>query len=431
MSNVVHLPRPQKDRSQAPPIALYFRVGRDQHKDMLDLLAQGEKGFFGLVIEARYAHRHRELRTEALHKGLDVVLDPNTHAMATIGGHTTGTAELPWGLSRPNRADDFSGVDGQTRAKQIVEFARANRFTQLLGPTHLLSSANDIWLRRDIEMMRWVHDELRRADLRIPLIYPLALPFQILRDPVQRQAIISAISDAPSDAIWLRVENFGQDATGEKVAAYIAACEDFRVLDRPLVADHVSGLPGLALLAFGSVGGLAHGVTFFESFKPSAWRRPKPDTEQGGGTSTRIYFAGLDMLMKAKDARAFLDSSTRVKSHFGCRNTHCCPRGPKDQLENPTRHYVHTRSEQVLQMASTPADLRIGRYLDDHVRLVSDGIAAVSGFGPINAKLKKAVEKKQKTISRFRQAMAHLAKSHGLREPMESPLSRSAREQKK
>ena len=146
----------------------------------------------------------------------------------------------------------------------IAEFAHKNGFTQLLGPTHLLSSANDAWLRRDIEMMKIVRDELRRLHSNISLIYPLALPIQLLRDPVQREVIVSAISEAPCDAIWLRIENFGQYATGDKVASYIAACEDFRALGKPLVADCVSGLPGLGLLAFGAVGGLAHGITLFE-----------------------------------------------------------------------------------------------------------------------------------------------------------------------
>lgn len=428
MSNVVHLPRPQTDREPVPPLGLYFRVGRDQHKDVLDLLAQGEKSFFGLIIEARYGTRHRELRTEALRRGLDVILDPGTHAMATVGGHTSGLAQLPWGIERPHRADDFAGAAGRERARQIVEHALSNNFTQLLGPTHLLSSANDIWLRRDIEMMGWVRTELDRTNAKFPLVYPLALPMQILRDAIQRQAIIAALADAPMDAVWLRVENFGQDATGEKVAAYIAACADFRALGVPIVSDFAGGLPGLGLLAFGAVGGLAHGITLFEGFKASAWRRPRPESDQHGGVTTRVYIPQLDMLMKVADARAFLESSTRVRSHFGCRNTHCCPGGVRDQLGNPARHYVHTRSDQVQRMTSVPMDLRIDHYLDEHVRRVSDDVAAVSRLPSIDPEIRDAIAKKNKTAGRFRQAMSHLAQTHALGEPVAPPLSREARE---
>lgn len=430
MGNIVHLPRPARDRDPATPFGLYFRVGRDQHRDLMDALAQGEKEFFGIVIEARYAQRHRELKIEALKQGLDVILDPNTHAMATIGGYTPSVGSLPWGVPRPHRTDDFSGSEGRNRARQIAEFAYTNSFTQLLGPTHLLSSANDAWIRRDIEMMSWVREELAKLGSAMPLIYPLALPIQILRDPVQREVIVEAVGSADSDAIWLKIENFGQDATGEKVAAYVAACEDFRALGKPLVADCVGGLPGLGLLAFGAVGGIAQGVTLFESFKPSGWRRPRPDTDQSGGVSTRVYVPQLDMLLKPKVARAFLESSPRVKSHFGCRNTHCCPGGVKDQLENPTRHYVHTRSDQISRMAQTPPNLRVNHYLDDYVRPISDDIAAVGRLS-LNSELKKAIAKKQKTVGRFRKAMAHLAKTHQMREPLAPPLSRLARENKK
>src|ERR1041385_3446454 len=104
MTNVIRLPRPKQDQSPVNPLGLYFRVGRDQHRDVLDLLAQGETSFFGLVIEARYADRHRELHTEALKKGLDVVLDPGTHAMATVGGHSPSAALLPWGSAQPHNS---------------------------------------------------------------------------------------------------------------------------------------------------------------------------------------------------------------------------------------------------------------------------------------------------------------------------------------
>ena len=48
---------------------------------------------------------------------------------------------------------------------------------------------------------------------------------------------------------------------GEKAAAYIEACRDFHKQGIPVIGDHVGGLPGLAALAFGAVGGIAHGVT--------------------------------------------------------------------------------------------------------------------------------------------------------------------------
>ena len=246
-SNVVHLPRPAELRTPSRRLGLYFRVARDQHKDILDLLAEREAGFHGLVIDAVYSDRHRELRGEALKRGVDVILDPKTQAMATPGGHTETLAKLPWALERPHRPSDFAGPAGIERVRGIAEWTVDGGYTQVLGPTHLLQSANDPWLRHDIEMMGALRIALDGAARDKLLIYPLTISMQMLRDAAQRRAIVSAIGDAPCDAIWLRVENFGSDATGEKTAAYIEACADFRRTGVPIIADHAGGLPGLGL----------------------------------------------------------------------------------------------------------------------------------------------------------------------------------------
>lgn len=163
------------------------------------------------------------------------------------------------------------------RAAQIVEAAGRNGFTQILGPTHLRNSSNDPWLRRDIVMMNWTAEEIARTGAALDLIYPLAVPMTVLRNTAERRAIIAAIADAPCGTVWLKVENFGDDTTGEKVAAYIEACRDFHQRGLPLIGDHVGGLPGLGALAFGAVGGIAHGVTIHQNFKASSWGRPRQE----------------------------------------------------------------------------------------------------------------------------------------------------------
>lgn len=425
----MHLPRPSHERPSHQLPGLYFRVGRNQHRDLLDVLGEGERGFFGIIIDAHYAdRRHRELRLEALRCGFDVILDPKSHAMALPGSHTGSLAELPWGLDRHHTAADFEGADGRMRAELVVQFALEHNFTQLHGLTHLLTSANDRWLRRDIETIGWTRDALGQAGSSMPLIYPLALPLHVLRDPLERQAIIGALEDAPFDALWLRVENFGSDASGEKTAAYIQACREFHTLDRRLIADHVGGLPGLGLLAFSAVGGLSHGITLLETFKASHWRRP-PTGQNGGSWPTRIYIPRLDMLMKREQAEAFLNSSTRTRSRFGCRDTHCCPGGISDMLDRPARHFVHQRSEEIARIGRTPASLKVATYLDQFVRSTSDNVAAASGLGAITDETRERMRKKQAVISRYRDAMTHLAEVDSISSAAEPPLPRSAREE--
>jgi hypothetical protein len=384
-------------------------VGRNDHKEMIDLLADGERGISGFVIDAsNAARRHRELSTEARRRGLQVVLDPKTQPMATLGGHTRTLAGIPWGFETHHQHEDFDGEDGRTLCELIAEFAIEHEFTHVLGPTHLLQGPNDAWLRRDIVSMGHVRNALGRQGADKALIYPLALPMEVMRDPAQRRAIIAAISDAPMDALWLKVENFGSDASGDKTAAYVEASRDFQELGVPLIADHVGGLPGNGLLAFGSVRGIVHGVTLFEGFRASHWRRSTVD-ENGRTPATRVYLPQLDVLLDRGIAEQFLRVSTRVRSQFACRDTSCCPRGLQDMLGRPARHYVHQRSREIRQLSEVPPSLRASFYVEEFVRRVSDSVAAVASLSGIDTQLLERFGRKQRTLSRFRTAMAHLA----------------------
>jgi hypothetical protein len=416
-ANVIHLPRPRDVRPQEEGLGLFVRVARNDHKEILDLIATGERGIFGFVIEAQHVKRHADLIAEAQKSGFDLILDPKTQAMGFPGGHTDSLATLPWGLTRHHRLTDFDGTAGRHRAVQMVEVARESGFTQLLGPTHLLSGPNDPWLRRDIATMRWAYEEIARGGGGIELIYSLALPIDVLRREGERNAMISAIAEAPCDAIWLKIENFGDDASGEKTAAYIAACRDFHTRGVPVIGDHLGGLPGLGALAFGAVGAIAHGVTMLQSFKAAGWRRPQ--IPGNGGRPRRVYIPQLDMLLKRDAAKALLDSSPRVRALCGCRDTHCCPQGPRDMIGRPARHALYQRAREVEGLGATPESLRVPQYLDERVRRVSDDVAAIAALANRIEPLRESLLKKQAEIGRFRQVMVHLA---GVARPESSAL---------
>lgn len=57
--NVIRLPRPRAQRPAPEGLGFYVRAGRNGHIALLDLLATGEDGIFGLVIEAQHVERHR------------------------------------------------------------------------------------------------------------------------------------------------------------------------------------------------------------------------------------------------------------------------------------------------------------------------------------------------------------------------------------
>ncbi len=119
--NVIHLPRARDARPELQGLGFFVRVGRNDHKEMLDLIATGERGIFGFVIEAQNVQRHADLVAEARKANYDVVLDPKTQPMGFPGSHTYALAALPWGLDRHHRLTRFrwncrtraSGSDGR------------------------------------------------------------------------------------------------------------------------------------------------------------------------------------------------------------------------------------------------------------------------------------------------------------------------------
>lgn len=424
MSNVIPLsPR----RPTSPGLGLYVRAAHNDHLVLQNLLSTGEEGLFGFVIDAHYVGRHKELIIEARQRGLDVILDPKTLQMGFHGAITDAMSALPWGVTRPHNVADFDGNAGRSRAAQIVEAAVTGGFTQLLGPTHLLNGPNDQWLRRDIDMMGHTAAEIDRHGKKkeLDLIYPLVIPMAVLRTRAERRAIIEAMADAPCAAVWLTAENFGNDATGDKLEAYIEACRDFHERGLPLVGDHVGGLPGLGALAFGAVGGIAHGVTIHQSFRASHWRR-LPVEGHGFGQSWRVYIPRLDLLLKSNIAKMFFDASPRVKALCGCRDTHCCPHGIRDMLGEPARHAIYQRAREIERLSAVPPSIRAGHYLEC-VRKVSDDVAQMAVFPLGDDALAKKLRHKQRNMSRFRRTVAHLAENGDPASVAVAPRRRHAR----
>lgn len=429
-NNVVQLPRSRTQRPQAEGLGLYIRVGRNDHRELLHILASGERSIFGFVIEARYAVRHKDLIAEAKKLDIDVILDPMTQQLALPGGHNDRIATLPWACEGVHKLSDFDGDEGRLRVEALVQFAIDHGFTQVMTPSHLLSGPNDPWLRRDIESSRWAAALVRTKKADLGLVYSLSVPIGVLRRADERAAIVSSLGDAVLDALWLKIDNFGDDASGEKTASYIEGCREFHSLDVPVVADNVGGLPGMAALAFGAVGGIAHGLTFNQSFSGSRWRRPARESapEKSPMAPTwRVYLSSLDMLLKKADAEAFLAISPRVRAKHACKDTNCCPRGPSDMTSRAARHALHQRAREVDWLSSTPQAVRANRYVEERVRPVSDDVAGAAALAGLSPTLQKALAKKQMATSRFRQVMGHLVTTAATTTVAMPPRRRSAR----
>lgn len=420
--------QPRLLRPAPDPNALYFRVGSDDYKDFLHLLAGGTANCFGAVFDPTLVKSHEELRHQILNHRLDAILDPRTHQSATPGGYSKTLGKLPWGIvGRPHIPNDFQGAQGQRRLRALADFTLKYAYTQLLSPTHIIGSADDEWLEIDLQSTRELRNVLdRNKGARIPLVYPLTVSYRAFRDTGQRERIVRRLQDVPAAQLWLRIEGFGSGSTAAAVRNFIEGVEDFRELDIPIVADYVGGLTGLALVSFGAVGGLAHGVTLFERFESSHWK--KDATGSGFRAHPRVYLPKFDLHLKSKEAKTLFEATPRAKAVFGCRDTNCCPRGITDMLKSPGAHFMFQRMEQFSELSRVPERIRPQHFLDQILRPVADDVLSAANFNWIDESFKKRLSEKRKRLDSLLKVLGRHVRENRPRRPLILPETRVVRD---
>jgi hypothetical protein len=421
----------QPVRAVPDPLALWLRPSRVDHKGMLDMIASGDVACFGAVFDPVLSSIHAELREQMLKHRLDAVLDPKTQPAATLGGYTPALGALPWGLQRPHALSDFEGVSGRRLIAALGDFILDKGFTQVIAPTHVLTAGDDPWLAVDIASTRRLREYLdRKGGGTIPIIYSLAVSYATFRNREQRRLLLQALRSIPVSEFWLKVDGFGAAATPTGVRTYIEAASNFHELGVPVVADHVGGVVGLSLMAFGAVGGIGHGVTLGERFDAAAWRRPSSDG--GFGAHHRVYLPAIDLMLKPKEAEALVGMSARTRALFGCNDTRCCPRGVRDMLENPGRHFLYQRMKQITTLGLIPEQLRPQRFLDQHVRSASDRAITAATINWQNDEMgeimAEKMQKNRKRLDALRVALGNHAEKNLSRSFAQLPQTRAARE---
>jgi hypothetical protein len=333
---------------------------------------------------------------------------------------------LPWGEERPHQLADFLGVSGRRRANEVAQFAIANGFTQVLSPTHVITSSQDPWFDADLANAAHLRNALDKANgAGIDILYLLAVPYALFRDEHERSNLIQALRGVPCKAVWLQIDGLGSHATAAAVRHYIAAASDFKALGVPVIADGIGGIAGLAVAGFGAVGGLAHGVTFGERADHSSWKRPR--TSNPFGRPRRVYLKDLDLMFDPADAEAIVRSSTRASAGLGCRDTHCCPRGLRDMVESPARHFLLQRMSQLSQMSQLPPNLRPAEFIEKFVRPASDALLAASNWSLPSPEIAQRVVRQRRRMDALRLALLHDVESARIRSIV-LPMARRQRD---
>jgi hypothetical protein len=281
---------------------------------------------------------------------------------------------------------------------RVADFAAAGKHKAVLAPTHLLDTVTSPWLAKDASLTRLLRTALDARGLQaVKIYYPLIIRSSSLRSHELRVSLANALGRLPIDALWLRAHPFGTSTSGPlALKRYMEICRDLHTTGVPLVAEH-SGTVGVALLAFGCVGGIESGITISERVNFDGYLQLPDPNNKPFARPARVYLHDLGAFLEPKDADAFFEQRG-MKSAHGCRDTDCCPRGWKDMTSNARPHFVLQRAREVAGLSNMPWTLRAGRYMETFLRPATDRAVKAAELEPKLATARKRLEQWRGTL---------------------------------
>lgn len=355
-TKILPFPLPQSVRS---PIGHFIRIG-EAHKKLADLHASGRLPATRVVVEASRFRHQKELISELQGDGAEIVLDTEVAELAALGKISSHSRQAPWaaiaqgGLLGP----EFFSVDSAHDViGRIARFAVENHVNAVLAPTHHLEDPKcSDWLQIDIRACSALRDALdREGGKHIALDYPVIVSNVRLNEGAFRGEFLEMIADAPVRQIWVRASGLGTDAGPLTLKRYISSMAALHNLGKPVIADQLGGLPGLAAVAFGAISGFAHGIGERERFFSGDWfRAPLPRKDDDGfGRPARIIVPGLGKSFTRNELE-LLAAAKGAHRLVVCGDRHCCPHGLRDMLDDPRRHAAYQVFESINSMENVP-----------------------------------------------------------------------------
>lgn len=272
-----------------------------------------------------------------------------------------------------------------------------------MSPTHYLADDRADWLRVDLEACEALRRALdREGGEQIVIDYPVILTSRQLRESAFRRRLLTELRNLPFDYLWLRVAGFGMDATGAGMSRYIDAVRQFHDLDKPIIADQLGGLAGLAASAFGAVSGFAHGIESKQRLDAGDWFKRNPGG--GGGRPKKMYVTGLDRWMEITEARRMFDDARTARQIFGCSDLTCC--GDIDKmLGNPEAHFMVQRQRAVEALSNMPESVRVEGFLHEQLEQRVKDSQRAARLKRLGDETRKKVTEAAKRLERFNDAL--------------------------
>jgi hypothetical protein len=369
-------------RRVSPPLAGYFRVGHRDAALVTKLLEQGLPTGAGVIVDPAAQARTADLRGAAVENGVEVILDPKSVELSTVGGMASSTvATLPWAHAEPHTPNSLADRNGEALSASVAASAIGQRVTGVLAPTHFID-ADPGWLDVDVALTSHLRSALDENGAGSTVIYyPLVASLRALNETRTRTRVFSKlaglIAERQIDGVFLRIQGFGTTKAGPRnLRTYLNTARQLHDLGVPLVGERTGGV-GVALAAFGAVGGIESSITYGESY--DARRLNKPPSGKGFVPAPRVYLKDAMALVSKQEASTIL--SRRGFARLGCQQA-CCGRDRQAILDDPRRHFLVTRSQELTQLSTTPDADRAEQYLTTALMPARDNAAQLARFLP-------------------------------------------------
>lgn len=382
------LPFPKPTVAPTSSIGAYVWLG-EAHRKLADLHAANHFRAKRIVVEASRIRHQRELISAVRDAGGEVVLDPEVAELAAAGRFNGKARRAPWALPEGEGTlgpDHFLAGAKTDVIGQIARLAVAEGVTAVLAPTHHLGDpAYANWLSVDAMSTLALRQALdREGGTSIAIDYALIIPGPMLNDAARRGSVMAALTDLPFDNLWVRTAGFGADAGPLQMLRFFTALSGLHNLGKPIIADHVGGLPALAALAFGVASGIALGVGERERLATPDWHKvPEPRSEDDvmfrrsvrvavPGLGRSLTRAELDVLASAKNGR-------RV---CGCADRACCSHGYQSMISDPRGHAARQLFRALEGLEAVPDLRRETFFIDGPLRMADIKAREVKALRP-------------------------------------------------
>lgn len=389
MSNIILLPTA---KGATTPLDLFLRVGETHYGQIASLYAEGRVPLQRAIFDASRLRHQLDFLKTLRDNGVELTLDPKTAELAALTRFEGRASGAPWSDGTLHLANQFDEVRCRKLAGEIAREAVEKQFDRVFSPTHFLKEGVlDQWFRIDMRLCQLLRDALdQEGGAHIAVDYVVIIEQLKLRDEAVRAALISQLAPLPFENIIFRISHFGSDATAMGIRTLITLLERFHNFGHPVVIDHVGGLVGRALLAFGVAGGISHGLDEHLRFDATPWNRPvrEPESDEEGrqgGAAKRVSIPLFDRTFTVPELTAL----ARAKNGrlVVCQDPNCC-RSLGDMIANSKRHSITQEARAMEALNKTPDLMRTQHFLDVELAEVDRFGRQVKELKPLASELK-------------------------------------------